>query len=206
MIALAKRGEVPAYEALVRRYQTLAFRTAYLITRDAAAAEDAAQTAFIKAWKAIDRFELETERGQSRLSRRRRSLPVNPEPSFRPWLLTIVANEARNRLRSDARHPTIELNEAIDHPLTTDTESPEAVVESNERQAELMRALEQLSESDRTVVSMRYFLDLSEQEMAAALGIPPGTVKSRLSRALKRTRAHLLAMNTAPGNQESAND
>ncbi|CAN5554598.1 sigma-70 family RNA polymerase sigma factor [soil metagenome] len=206
MIALAKRGEVPAYEALVLRYQTIAFRTAYLITGDAGEAEDATQTAFIKAWKAIDRFELGPE--PRRFGRRSRHQPsAEPsEPSFRPWLLTIVANEARNRVRSDTRHPTIELSDAIDHPLANDTESPEAVVESNERRAELIHALEQLSEPDRTVVSMRYFLDLSEQEMASALGIPPGTVKSRLSRALQRTRSHLIAMNTVLENEESAND
>lgn len=204
LIALAKRGEVPAYEALVRRYETLAFRTAYLITADAGEAEDATQTAFIKAWKALDRFELEPEQRLPRLVRRRPSPSVDPEPSFRPWLLTIVANEARNRVRSSVRHPTIELNDAIDHPLANDAASPEAIVESNERRSELMRALEQLSESDRTVVSMRYFLDLSEQEMAAALGIPSGTVKSRLSRALQRTRAHLTAMSAAPENLENA--
>jgi RNA polymerase sigma-70 factor (ECF subfamily) len=205
LIALAKRGDVPAYEALVLRYQTLAFRTAYLITGDAGEAEDASQTAFVKAWKAIDRFEFEPAR--RRFGRPRRSATEDPtEPSFRPWLLTIVANEARNRVRSESRHPTIELNDAIDHPLANDTESPEAVVESNERRAELMHALEQLSVSDRTVISMRYFLDLSEQEMAAALGIPPGTVKSRLSRALQRVRVHLDEMNAEAKNRETADD
>jgi RNA polymerase sigma-70 factor (ECF subfamily) len=206
LTSLAKHGEVPAYECLVRRYQTLAFRTAYVITGDTGEAEEATQTAFVKAWKAIGRFELEPERIQPRYGRSRRSAPVTQESSFRPWLLTIVANEARNRVRSGARHPTLELNDAIEHPLADDTESPETIVESNEQRAELMHALAQLSDSDRTIISMRYFLDLSEQEMAAALGIPPGTVKSRLSRALQRARSHLVALNAVPEAQESIND
>lgn len=205
LIALAKRGDVPAYESLVLRYQTLAFRTAYLITGDAGEAEDAAQTAFVNAWRALDRFVLEPGQRRPGMHLRRRAEPAQQEPSFRPWLLTIVANEARNRLRSGARHPTVELNDDLDHPLANDAESPESIVETKERRTELARALDHLSESDRTVISMRYFLDLSEQEMAVALGIPRGTVKSRLSRALARTRAYLIETDVVQGTQENAN-
>lgn len=176
-----------AYEELVRRYQVLAFRTAFLITGDAADAEDAAQTAFVKAWSALDRFEI-----APRSFRRPSRDEASPEPSFRPWLLTIVANEARNRRRSARRHPTVELDDALDHDAGIEPDLPEAIAETNEQRQMLADALNRLSESDRLVISMRYFLDLSEQEMAAALGIPRGTVKSRLSRALQRTRQRLL--------------
>ncbi len=186
LVALAKRGETTAYEELVRRYQVLAFRTAYLITGDASEAEDAAQTAFVKAWSALDRFEI-----APRSFRRLSNDEELPEPSFRPWLLTIVANEARNRRRSAMRHPTVELDDALDH-TGSDPESPESIAEANERRETLVAALNQLSDSDRQVISMRYVLDLSEQEMANALGVPRGTVKSRLSRALQRTRQRLL--------------
>ena len=77
LVLHASRGDDVAFEELVRRYQELAFRTAYLITGDASQAEDAAQTGFIKAYRALGRFRV-------------------GEP-FRPWLLTIVANEARNQ-------------------------------------------------------------------------------------------------------------
>lgn len=204
LIALAKRGNVPAYEALVRRYQTLAFRTAYLITGNAADAEDAAQTAFVNAWRAIERFELAPDRRRRgvRLSRQPDERP--DKDTFRPWLLTIVANEARNRLRSGARHPTVELVDALDHSGADDAESPEAIAELNERREELARALNRLSESDRAVIAMRYFLDLSEQEMANALDIPRGTVKSRLSRALARAREHLMEAESTQTEQEEA--
>ena len=83
LIALAQDDDRDAYAALVRRYQDLAFRTALVILRDPADAEDAAQSAFMKAWLALDRF--------------RAGAP------FRPWLLRIVANEARNLRLAQAR-------------------------------------------------------------------------------------------------------
>src|SRR5450759_236610 len=83
LFARAQRGEAAAYEEIVRRYQQLAFRTAYMITGSAAEAEDAAQDGFMKAYSALDGF--------------RSGAPP------RPWLLRIVANEARNRVRSTQR-------------------------------------------------------------------------------------------------------
>ncbi len=119
----AQRGNQAAYEEIVQRYQQMAFRTAYVITGSAADAEDAAQEGFVKAYRALATFR------------------SGAEP--RPWLLRIVANEARNRVRSAGR---------------------------------------------RLVITSRYLLELSGEETAAALGIPEGTVKSRLSRALARLR------------------
>jgi len=83
LIARARSGDDHAFGMLVARHQTVAFRTAYVICGEAADAEDAAQEAFIKARAAIGRF--------------------RPEAPFRPWLLTIVANEARNRRRAAGR-------------------------------------------------------------------------------------------------------
>jgi DNA-directed RNA polymerase specialized sigma24 family protein len=87
LIARAKGGELDAYEEIVRRHQTIAFRTAWVITRSAADAEEAAQDAFVKAHAGLPRF--------------REGSP------FRPWLLAIVANEARNRVRGAGRHVRI---------------------------------------------------------------------------------------------------
>jgi RNA polymerase sigma factor (sigma-70 family) len=164
----ARRGDVDAYEELVRRYQAIAHRTAYLITGDEAAAEDAAQSAFIKAYYALARF--------------RRGSP------FRPWLLRIVANEARNQRRSAGRRSGLELRLAGDRPRADAAPSPEAAVLAEEPRRRLLQAVQRLGPRDREVISLRYLLELSERETAAVLGCPPGTVKSRTARALRRLR------------------
>jgi RNA polymerase sigma-70 factor (ECF subfamily) len=169
LIARAKQGDVRAYEALVGRYREVAFRTAYLIARGSADAEDATQEAFVKAYYALGRF--------------------RPDAGFRPWLLRIVANEARNRVRSARRREALSLRLADDRPSGASAQAPEAAAISSERARTLLAALAELPERDRLVVSCRYLLELTEAETAAALGMRPGTVKSRLSRALEKLRS-----------------
>jgi RNA polymerase sigma factor (sigma-70 family) len=179
LVARAKRGEVRAYEMLVERYQQIAFRTAYLIVGDAAEAEDAAQEAFVKAYRALDRFRDDTP--------------------LRPWLLTIVANEARNRRKASGRRATLALRAALASsrappvgPASGDAApSPEAAVLAAERRARLVEAMAELRDEERLAVQCRYFLDLSEAEMADVLDCPRGTVKSRLSRGLAHLRERL---------------
>jgi RNA polymerase sigma factor (sigma-70 family) len=170
LIERAREGEVMAYEELVRRYQDVAVRTAHVISPDGDA-EDAAQEAFVKAHAALGRF--------------RAGSP------FRPWLLRIVANEARNRRRSAGRRAGLALRAAEDRPLDDAAPSPESAVLASERRATLLAALNALRDDDREVIAARYLLELSEAETAEALGIPRGTVKSRLSRALDRLRTQL---------------
>jgi RNA polymerase sigma-70 factor (ECF subfamily) len=170
LIERARRGELMAYEELVRRYQDVAVRTAHLIAPDGDA-EDAAQEGFVKAWSALAGF--------------RAGSP------FRPWLLRIVANEARNRRRSAGRRSGLALRVAEDRPSGDAAPSPESAVLAHERRAALLAAFGELRAEDRDVVAARYFLDLSEAETAVALGLPRGTVKSRLSRALARLRGVL---------------
>ena len=111
---------------------------------------------------------------------------------LRPWLLTIVANEARNRRRSAGRRAALALRAAgEEHPSGEAAPSPEAALLAGERRAALLAALGRLREDDRLVIGCRYLLELSEAETAAALGVRPGTVKSRLSRGLERLRAEL---------------
>ena len=157
-----------AYEELVRIHQGIAFRSAYLITGSAPDAEDAAHDAFVKAFRALGRF--------------RRGKP------FRPWLLAIVGNEARNRRRSVGRRHALELRAAEEVRQGDAAPSPEAAVLGRERNALLLAAVHRLSDEHRHVIACRYFLDLSEAETAAALRIRRGTVKSRLSRALESLR------------------
>lgn len=159
----ARGGDVAAYERLVREYEALAFRAAYVITGDASEAEDAAQEAFVKAYRSLKRF--------------------RPGAPFRPWLMTIVANEARNRRKAAGRRRANLAIRAAELTATGDPDSPETSTVAAERRAELLRALESLREEDRTVISCRYLLGLSEAETAAALGCARGTVKSRTSRA-----------------------
>lgn len=169
LIARARQGDGSAYGMLVRRHQDIAFRTACLVTGSAADAEDAAQDAFVKAWRALGRF--------------RSGAP------FRPWLLQIVVNEARNRNRSAGRRAGHELRLAAEP--RAGVEPPEHEAQGAEERRELLAALGRLREDDRLVISCRYLLELSEEETAAALGLRRGTVKSRLSRALARMRAEL---------------
>jgi RNA polymerase sigma-70 factor (ECF subfamily) len=113
-------------------------------------------------------------------------------PRRRPWLLAIVANEARNRRRAAGRRAGLALRAAQQAETATGTggSSPETLVLASARREALLAALGALDERDRSVLTCRYLLELSEEETAAALGCRRGTVKSRTSRALERLRAH----------------
>jgi RNA polymerase sigma-70 factor, ECF subfamily len=175
LIARARRGDHAAFAALVRAHEQVAFRTACLIAGSAAEAEDAAQEAFVKAWRALPRF--------------REGAPL------RPWLLAIVANEARTRRRASGRREGWTLRAAGETRALGPSAEPsaEAGVLVRERTHELLEALAALGERDREVLALRFVLDLSEREMAAVLDCRPGTVKSRLSRALDRLREEVAA-------------
>ena len=156
----------------MRIHQQVAFRTALVLSASAADAEEAAQDGFLKAWRALARF--------------REGAP------FRPWLLAIVANEARARRRASGRREAWTLRAGREQTVSGDAApSPETTVVQDERREELLAALGRLDERDRTVLSLRHLLDLSEREIAAVLGCRPGTVKSRLSRAGERLRAEV---------------
>jgi len=169
LVASAKRGDAAAYGELVRIHQDIAFRTACLITHDAADAEEAAQDGFVKAYRALGRF--------------RDGAP------FRPWLLQIVANEARNRRRAAGRRATLWARAVQEDVSGGAAPPPETTVIDAERRAALLAALDTLREEDQAVLGCRFLADLSETETAAVLGLRLGTVKSRTARALDRLRA-----------------
>jgi RNA polymerase sigma factor (sigma-70 family) len=172
-IARARGGDVAAYEELVRRYQDVALRTAYLVCPETDA-DDAVQEAFLKAYAALPRF--------------RDGAP------FRPWLLRIVANEARNRRRSAGRRTGL-AQRAADVAGPAVEPSPEHGYLAAEERSALFAAINTLRDEDREVIGARFLLELSEAETAEALGIPRGTVKSRTSRALGRLREALAEAN-----------
>jgi RNA polymerase sigma-70 factor (ECF subfamily) len=162
---------------LVRRYQDVAMRTAYLVAPEADVA-DAVQEGFLKAYGALARF--------------RSGAP------FRPWVLRIVANDSRNRRRSATRRDGLALRVADALPSVAVAPSPESEVLAAEARDQLHAALGGLRDEDREVIGARYFLGLSEAETAETLAIPAGTVKSRTSRALGRLREALAALDGGP--------
>ena len=173
LVERARTGDVRAYEELVQRHQAIAHRTAYLITGSAADSDDVTQEAFVRAYRSLGSF--------------------RPGAPFRPWILQIVANQARNIYRANGRRSALALRAIEDRPSGGAVPSPEEAVLAKVRDETLLAALDRLTERDRLVIGCRYLLELTEAETAAALGCRPGTVKSRLSRALDRLREEMPA-------------
>jgi RNA polymerase sigma-70 factor (ECF subfamily) len=171
LIAAAKAGDQDAYGQLLERHQAVAFRAACLITGSAEEAEDAAQDACVKAWLALRRF--------------------RPDAPFRPWLVRIAINEARNRRRGAGRRAALVLRLGPGRVGGEAAPSAETEVLAGEERARLAAAVGRLREDDQLVIAARYFLGFSEAETAIALGLRRGTVKSRLSRALGRLHTEL---------------
>jgi RNA polymerase sigma-70 factor (ECF subfamily) len=166
LIGRARRGEEAAWERLVLEYQQPIFRLAYLMLGDAAEAEDVAQEAFIRAFRALDRFDANRP--------------------LRPWLLQIAANLARNRRRSAGRYV-----QALARMVRGEPEPVRRIEERSEQQWEaqmLWQAVRRLSTGDQEIIYLRYFLELSEAEAAETLEVAVGTVKSRMHRAMGRLR------------------
>jgi RNA polymerase sigma-70 factor, ECF subfamily len=159
LVRRAQRGSEEAIEALFRSHWPRAWRAAYLIVHDGAAAEDIAQEAFLAAIRALDRFD------------RRRP--------FGPWLHRIVVNRSIDwtRARSLRREVGAEVEEAP---------APPARAPEHGYSDEVVAALRSLPPDQRAVVVMRHLLEYTPGEIAAALGVPRGTVNSRLRRALDR--------------------
>jgi RNA polymerase sigma-70 factor (ECF subfamily) len=163
----ARTGDVDAFSDLVEQYRVPARRLAYGIAGNEA--EDAVQDAFVKAFRKLHTF----RRGSA----------------FRPWLFTIVANEARNRRRSMSRRTAVELRVRA-QPQPVGTASDTLAIEREQREL-LVAAVNQLSDDHREIVALRFFAGLSESETAQVLSCPLGTAKSRLSRALDLLRITL---------------
>ncbi|MBZ0303741.1 MAG: RNA polymerase sigma factor [Anaerolineae bacterium] len=168
VIQRARYGDEAACQILVDEHREVVFRLAYLLMGDAHDAEDIAQETFIRALRYLDRYD--------------------PERPLRPWLLRIATNLARNRRRSLGRYW------AALQRLAGQTPAPEVPTPDNrsaqaaEAQA-LWQAVRRLNAAEQEIITLRYFMELPISETAEALGIQPGTVKSRLHRALKRLRA-----------------
>jgi RNA polymerase sigma-70 factor (ECF subfamily) len=171
-IARAQAGDKAAYGQLVQRYQRLIVSVAYHQGLDLRAAEDVAQEAFIKAWLALPRFR-------------------ESAGSLRAWLCRIAINVAIDAYRRD--RPTQDLDERV-----LDSESnPVEQAEADARVEAVRRALTQLPAASRAALILREYEGLSYAEIATVLGIPPGTVMSRLNYARSRLRTLLIEMGEA---------
>jgi RNA polymerase sigma-70 factor (ECF subfamily) len=164
LVRAAQGGSAEAVEALFARHWPRAHRAAYLVVGDAAAAEDIAQEAFLAAIRALDRFD------------RRRP--------FAPWLHRIVVNRAIDFARARALRREVAAEAAAEQAAP---DPPAALAPGDE----LLAALGGLGAEQRAVVVLRYLLDYSPGEIAALLGLPRGTVNSRLRRGLDALGARL---------------
>ena len=171
LVAATLGGDLAAYSQLVRRHAPMAKRMAVLWGA-ADDADDVVQEAFVRAYASLPRFREGEE--------------------FRPWLLTIVRNLTRNALRTRGRRAAREAVAAAAWPVsdTVATDPGEVAIDAVRRDRLLAR-VRQLPTGLREVVTCRYLLELTEAETAATLGLPAGTVKSRLHRALGRLRAEV---------------
>jgi RNA polymerase sigma-70 factor (ECF subfamily) len=181
LVQRAQKGEAGAFDALVRRYQHKVVKLVMRYVRNQTEAEDIAQEAFIKAYRALPRF-----RGDS---------------AFYTWLYRIAINTAKNALAARARNPVqFDLDRGGgddgDAPFDlqdrmTDTATPEALALTEEIRATVTAAIEQLPEDLRTAIMLRELEGLSYEEIATAMDCPVGTVRSRIFRAREAVDARL---------------
>ena len=183
-IARMKRGDNSGLDHLVRQHQVQALRTAMLITRDKALAEDVVQSAFIRAYQKIEQFDA--------------SKP------FAPWFMRSVANAAvqasKKMNRTLSLHDQVSDGTTFEDLLADSTGNPDETLAAKERQLMIRDALDKLTPEQRAAVVMRYFLDMSESDISTALETPKGTIKWRLHESRKRLRG-LLQRAIKPSNE-----
>ena len=176
MFNLAERlrsGDTEAFEALFNKYDRLVYRTAYLITGDREEAKDVLQEVFISVWKW--RHTYNPERGE-----------------FATWLHRITLNKcSKKRRKRRVTFSSLEEEENKSYYRDNTMQLPEDIMISKEEYERLMKALSSLDTKHRSVLVLRFFNELSYDEIASVVGISLGTVKSRIHYALKTLREGL---------------
>jgi len=175
LISAAQQGDVTAFNRLILQYQDMAYTVAYRIMNDPDAAADATQEAFISAYLGLPRF-----RGGS----------------FRAWLMRIVTNACYDELRRRKRHPQSSLDALYAKtpmPISSNSssENPEEHVQRLELSHLLQQGIALLPDDQRVILVLSDVQGFSYQEIAEVVGVPKGTVKSRLHRARARLRDYL---------------
>ncbi|MCU0491293.1 MAG: RNA polymerase sigma factor [Chloroflexaceae bacterium] len=178
-IARLKRGDIRGLEMLVQAHQHEALKLAYLVTFDMGLAEDVVQSAFLRVYERIEQFD------------QRRA--------FKPWFLRSVVNAAITAAQRNARQvplpgPNRAETGAGAEVAAPATWEPAVLLERMETQNEVKQALAQLSPAQRAVIVQRYYLEMSEAQIASYWAAPPGTVKWRLHAARERLRTMLASV------------
>lgn len=179
LVRAAQKGDAAAFEEIVRRYQRAVYRVAYGLTRNASDADDLAQETFVRAWRALDRF--------------------RPDEPLFPWLSRIAINLSYSLFRRRRRRPETSIEPLVEAGQQwAGTEDPERDTVERERDAKIAESFSELKEDHRAVLVLRVVEGLSYDEIARTLGVPVGTVMSRLSRARTELRAGLLSRTEDP--------
>lgn len=171
-ILLMKNGRIDGLEVLFNRYQVGAVRTAFLVTHDKTLAEDVVQETFIRLYRRIHNFDV-----------------TRP---FKPYLMRSVVNAALNAVQRDGKNVSFDDDTTSLEILLEHAASVESQVEYNQLSREIYKALSKISPRQRAVIVQRYYLEMSEQEMAQELDVAPGTIKWLLNRARTRLRGILV--------------
>jgi RNA polymerase sigma-70 factor (ECF subfamily) len=172
LVRAAQGGDEAAFAEIVRHFQRPVYRVAYALTRNPSDADDLAQETFVRAYQAIGRFRV-------------------GEP-LQPWLSRITVNLTYSLFRRRRRRPEVPIEPLVEagRQWATDDDPAERAAES-EQHERLAAAFAELSPEHQAVLTLRVVQDLSYDEIARTLGVPPGTVMSRLSRARTELRARL---------------
>jgi RNA polymerase sigma-70 factor (ECF subfamily) len=169
LIRRCQQGDRLAIEVLIRRYQNYVFRLCYLVMRNEQDAEDMTQETFIRAFRALPRFE------------------IRKGTSFEAWLYRIAVNACRSRMRRKW-YQVLPWPEPAPQMVAEPEEQPERQLLQGEQRDQILGAVDCLGEKHRLVIILRYYAGLSNEEIARTLDIPSGTVRSRLHIARRRLR------------------
>jgi RNA polymerase sigma-70 factor (ECF subfamily) len=169
LIRRCQQGDRLAIEALIRRYHNYVYRLCYLVMRSEQDAEDMTQETFIRAFRALPRFE------------------IRKGTSFEAWLYRIAVNACRSRMRRKW-YQVLPWPDPAPQLVSEPEKQPDRMLIQRERRGRILTAIDCLGEKHRLVVILRYYAGLSNEEIARTLNIPSGTVRSRLHIARKRLR------------------
>ncbi len=172
LIRRAQRGDHLALSALIRRYQNYVYRLCFLVMRNEQDAEDMTQETFIRACRALPRYE------------------IRQGVSFEAWLYRIAVNCCRSRMRRKW-YQVLPWPDPAPQLTVEPEEQPDRLLMHGQQRNEILKAIESLGDKHRLVVILRYYTGLSNEEIAQALNIPSGTVRSRLHTARQRLKEKL---------------
>lgn len=161
LIEKIKKGDMEAYEKLVKKYMKKAYNVALYYTKNPTDAWDISQQGFVNAWKGIRKFDTKSP--------------------FFPWLYAIIKNEALTRFKKEKKE---EEKKESGLPLTS-IASPEENLEKQEKTRKLNKALSKLDKEKKEIIYLRHYAEMSYREISEALDLPEGTIMSRLYYARK---------------------